>query len=513
MRESDGPLGATRASVLLVALLAVAALVLTYQLSEAWVGKHEGWNGAVYSNAARNHLLYGLSATKLGVVLNGDPSEPAEFIFYTNHPPLLPLALAAAHAVLGMNEGAARLVSVAFSLAALLLVYLIGAEARSRTFGLASAAIMTVMPMHAFYGRMVDHETLTLAFTLGAVYAYQRWRRAGASGWLATSLVALALGMASGWPAFYMAGILPAHHFIAARGTRRDRRVLLYPVLAIAAFALFLAHVQWMRPALGLRELISQFLLRTSAGTADFTEGGARVFTWPGFLQLWAVRAFRLFTLPVLALAAFELWDAARRPRDLAVGSRGIALALLAFGVIHLLLFRQGAWIHEYWGYYLIVPVAMLAAAGLLTIGGGRVAPRLGLLVAATILGAGIPRIVAMYGVTDEHVMTQARLIAAHARPREVVSTNESFLKPQVVYYARRDVIEVPLWSAAALEDSLRHRPSRGHAFFLLEGEPETAAMDAWLSARYEAEVDSSGPRRYRIFHIPALDSRGPAGL
>jgi hypothetical protein len=95
-------------------------------------------------------------------------------------------------------------------------------------------------------------------------------------------------------------------------------------------------------------------------------------------------------------------------------------------------------------------------------------------------------------------------IVAGHARPGELVSTNDGFVKPQVVWYARRDPIETPLWTPAALADTLRSRSPRAVAFFLLDGEPESAALEAWLTPRFPSETDSVGGRRYRIFHVPA---------
>jgi 4-amino-4-deoxy-L-arabinose transferase-like glycosyltransferase len=501
--SADSPVPAGRANLLFALLFAATAAVLCIQLTEAFVGKHEGWNAAVYSTAARNHLAYGLGATRLGVILNGDTVSPAAFLYYTNHPPLLPLALAASFAVFGPHEWAARLVPILFTLASLVLVWRIGARLRGETYGLLAAAIFAFVPMNAFYGRMVDHEALTLTFALAALYAYLRWREAAAPGWFAASLAMLALAMATGWPGYYLAGFLPAHHLLADRGTRRDRRVLLYPLLAFASFGVFLLHVAWLRGGGGLGELASQFVTRTSAHTADFTEGAAHRFTWPGFAVLWAARAYKLFTLPVLAAALFELWDTARGRGGPPGRARGVTLLLAAFGVTHLLLFRQGAWVHDYWGFYLAVPLAMLAAGGVLGLARGP-ASRVIALFLLLFLGAAAPRVRAMHAADDDRVVAFSGIVAGHARPGELVSTNDGFVKPQVVWYARRDPIETPLWTPAALADTLRSRSPRAVAFFLLDGEPESAALEAWLTPRFPSETDSVGGRRYRIFHVPA---------
>jgi hypothetical protein len=498
----DPPLSTGRANALFALLLASCAIILAYQVNEAFVGKHEGWNGAVYSLAAGNYLAHGMD-TKLGVVLNGDDVPPAAFLYYTNHPPLLPMVVAGSFAIFGPHEWAARLVPILFTLVSLILIWRIGVFVRGQAFGLLAVAIFAFVPMNAFYGRMVDHEALVLAFVLGALFCYLRWRADAAPGWLAGSLGLLALAMATGWPGYYMAGFLPVHHLLTERGTRRDRRVLLYPLLAFAAFAVFLLHVQWLRGGGGLDELVRQFATRTSAHTADFTEGGASRFSWPGFAMLWAARAYKLFTLPVLIVAAFALWDMLCDRGGPHARSHGVALLLAVFAATHLVLFRQGAWVHEYWGFYLSAPLAWLAAGGVLGLMRERTTPRLIVLFMLLFLGAALPRMRALYAADDERVMAFATLAATHTRSGELISTNDGFVKPQVTWYAKRDVIETPLWSAAALEDTLRSRAPRPVAFFLLKGEPESESLDAWLGSHYPADLDSIGPRRYRIFHIP----------
>lgn len=500
--NDDASLPAGRANLLFALLVALSAAVLGLQAGEAFVGRHEGWNAAVYSAAARAHLLYGLGTTRLGVIVNGDQVPPAGFIYYTNHPPLLPLMLAASFAVFGEREWAARLVPILCSLVSLWLVWRIGVRLRGQAYGLLAAAVFALVPMNAFYGRMVDHEAPVLTAVLAALHAYLRWRDGEGRGGFLASLLWLAVAMAIGWPGYYMAGLLAAHHLLAARGARRDRRVLLYPVLALVSFGVFLLHVLWLRGAGGFDELVAQFVTRTSAHTADFTEGAARRFSWPGFAVLWAGRAYKLFTLPVLVAALFELWDAARRRGDPAARARGIALLLTAFAAVHLLLFRQGAWVHDYWGFYLSAPLAFLAAGGVLGLVPGRPAPRVAAFFLLLFVLAALPRIRALHAADDEQVMPFARLVAAHAHHGELVSTNEGFVKPQVAWYARRDPIESPLWTPGALADTLRSR-GRPVAFFLLEGEPESAGLDAWLTPRFPFETDSTRGRHYRIYHVP----------
>jgi len=273
--------------------------------------------------------------------------------------------------------------------------------------------------------------------------------------------------------------------------------------VAVAMFALFLAHVGLLKGGVGLRELADMFVTRTGAGTADYHEGAAETFTWAGFLLLWAKRAPGLFTLPVLLAAAFGLVGIARAPRDPGSGTRALVVLLLVFGLTHVLLFRQGAWVHEYWGYYLSAPLALLAAGGVLSLTRGEPNGRVTLLFALLFLAAAGPRLVTLHGAEDVNVLDQCRVVAAHTLPGELVCMNEGFVKPQVSYYARRDVHEAPVRTVAELQEVVAGRRPRPLALLVLEGAPGASELEAWLGSRYAGEDAAQGARRYRIYRIP----------
>jgi hypothetical protein len=70
-----------------------------------------------------------------------------------------------------------------------------------------------------------------------------------------------------------------------------------------------------------------------------------------------------LFTLPVLALAAFGAAVSARRE-----GPRAPLSILWLWGLAHVLLFPVGAYVHDYWSMYLAPGLSFAAALGLLRI-------------------------------------------------------------------------------------------------------------------------------------------------
>src|SRR5438093_7130560 len=113
--------------IALAVLFLISAGVLSYRLTDPWIGHHD-YNGAFYSLAARNYLQYGYGGTRFGMVINSDVASPEQFVYYTHHPPLLPLLVSFSFAVLGLHEWAARVVPVIFSLGSVGLVYLLGSD-------------------------------------------------------------------------------------------------------------------------------------------------------------------------------------------------------------------------------------------------------------------------------------------------------------------------------------------------------------------------------------------------
>ncbi len=473
------------------------------------MGGHDGFNGALFSNAGRNHLRYGYRVTRLGVVLNFQLAQPEELIYYTHHPPLLPVLVSLSFRVFGEHEWAARLVPVSFSLGSLLLVYLFGVELGGRPLGLLAAFFFALLPMNAFYGRMVGHEAPTNFFALASALSYVRWHRRRHARQLALSLGLLVLGAGSGWPAYYLAAILPLHHLVASERGQRDWRVILYPLTAFALFGLFLGHVSMLRGGRGLSDLGMRFLQRAgwaTVGDVPLHVQRALTYSWWDFLRIWRARAWGLFTPLVLLLAIAALWE---RIRGRLLERRFIGffpLWLLLFGVTHLALFPQGAWVHDYWAFYCAAPVALLAASGLQSLARPMGDRRVLVVFILLFLGTALPEIRARHSEdVQPMVLVLSRLLREHTGSDEVFLTNDDRLKsPPVRYYAGRDTFSWPETTVPALERAIGARGRRLRVFLLAEDGPGAAELGPWLSLRFPAQEVTWEGKRYRIFRIAA---------
>src|SRR6185295_5417148 len=120
-----------REAVFLGTLLAVLALVQSVHLTRPFLRHHESV-GAEISKHARNHLKFGLSKTYgLKLDVSGPSLEPYgnyKRYFYSNHPPLPVLIVAAAYSVFGVSETVFRLVLILFSLVSVVLFRRIAAR-------------------------------------------------------------------------------------------------------------------------------------------------------------------------------------------------------------------------------------------------------------------------------------------------------------------------------------------------------------------------------------------------
>jgi 4-amino-4-deoxy-L-arabinose transferase-like glycosyltransferase len=495
-------------------VLALAAILLCHHLTEPYTGLHE-WQSASMSAAARNHLRYGYAATRLGVIENDDVVPPEWFRYYTDHPPLVPVLVSLSFRVFGEHEWSARLVPIVLTLGSTVLIYLLGTALGGRRLGLLSAFIYALLPMNAYFGRMVSHEAPTSFFALAMALAYLQWHRTRRPVLFGIALSAFLLGALCGWPAYYLAGILPLHHVLAA-GRRREWKVLAFPLTAILLFGLHLADVYWLQGPTGLSYLASMFLFRTKLHLSPALEAlgirpAAVTFTSGEFLVKELEQADALFTPLVLVLAALALYDMIRRRGGEGSSDPLFMVALLLFGMTHVALFPQAAWQHEYMLFYCSAPLALLAGIGALSLAREASQARVLGVLAVLFMLAALSRTRSLYRLHNSDIYRLAPLVKQYTRPGEEVVTNATAIygeAPQIGYYAGRDVSYNPVFQAAHLERRLAAARQRPFAFILSEEEQGQAELGPWLTSRYSSQRADFLGKWYVVFHIPqARDS------
>ncbi len=231
---------------------AVYASGLSRELTQPWVGMHD-WNGAFFSQLARNFLRYPMSLHDgMPIVAVGDAVPPAEErSIYSTHPPGLVWLVAGAFAVLGEAEWVARLVPIVASLGTLwLLMWLIDRGIGRRTAVLAGLTY-AVMPMSVYFGRMVDHEAICLFCMLAALCAWHFIRRrdlsmGGRQGAWAAWVLSMTCAIWIDWSGVLFAGVFCGYAMIERRRGRVSGRTLALVcatvVIATAAMVTYLVE-------------------------------------------------------------------------------------------------------------------------------------------------------------------------------------------------------------------------------------------------------------------------------
>jgi hypothetical protein len=356
---------------------------------------------SMYRDAARNLLQNGLVPIHGGMYLTvGNVHEN----FYGGRPPLTAWIVSGWMKLLGDGDMIVRTLPLAFTALNLLLLYSLVRRVFGAPAALATAVICSLLPMTAYYARVVSPEPFELTFLLGASLGYQGWARLGSKFGFLFLCLCVILGCWTDWPMYAFVGFLAVAHFFRSRDllaplpaagpdagedeVRLPGRPLVSSlvliVLPMAMFALFLVYLH--RNHAGFAQLKE----RAIDHVAEHDGASARVLVSCGYQELFgkfrhweALRAWLidLFTAPALLLAVMGLicWHRWSRRLSLASGEAArraafrIVLCLILMQLAYTLAFPHGAQTQEAWQYYLIVPVAVLSAClcTWLTVAGG----------------------------------------------------------------------------------------------------------------------------------------------
>ncbi len=352
-------------------ILVIATYFLTINVATPWQSIHED-NGTLNESIALNHIRYGLGVTKGQDLLDIEAkqsfgpqhvTEQQHFAFflsgpthpevYGDHPPLLGLTIAAAFLALGLHFWVERLVPILYSLIGLILFMRLVLALFDANLARFAGFLYATFPMLAYFGRNVSHEAPTLCWALVLLTGYVHWRQHQRRRDVVWMVIGTVIGGLYGWPLFYFAAILWA---VDAWSTRQPSRALALATLLPAGItlALVFAQLAW---ALGgnLGHLSDMFLHRVSGGGE--TTAAISTIDWLHQMMLWNAEGFggwSQFALPAaLALAATRMV-----PRPWPLRWR-VGAILGLWGLSHILIFRNGAFVHAYWQFYWLPFIAL----------------------------------------------------------------------------------------------------------------------------------------------------------
>lgn len=351
----------------IVLVMMLASYLITLNVGTPWQSIHED-NGTLNESIALNHLRFGLGVTKGQDLLDleakqsfGPPgvSEAQHFAYflsgpthpqvYGDHPPLLGLTIAGSFLLFGPHFWSERLVVIIYALGGLLLFYLLVARVFDRGVAVCAALLYAVCPMFAYFGRNVSHEAPTLFWALLLLWGYVCWREHNRWRWGMLMAVATTIGGGYGWPLFYFAVILWVLDGVWAR--RPNWRLAATTVLpAIVTFIAVMGQIAWALNG-DLSHLATMFLYRTG-GAGDAPASAMTAISWLNQVTIWNAEGFGAWSQVAILLAcgfvamrhAAEGWSPRLR----------MVVLLGVWGISHVLIFRNGAYIHAYWQFYLI---------------------------------------------------------------------------------------------------------------------------------------------------------------
>lgn len=355
-------------------LLVLYAVVLSRGIAQPWTGLHD-WNGAFYSQLARNLLRYPFSMHHGMPVVAVGPETPAdgEWCFYSTHPPGLVWFIAASFRLWGEHEWAARLVPILFSLAALALLYRAVAARYGELTACTTGAIYALLPMAAFFGRMPDQEAPCLFLMLAAALAADRQLdpAANARSRLRPGFVwavCITAAIWTDWVAIILAGLVGLRAVIEViRGRiplRLCAQILAAPVFATISLLIYLVYFGLDGRA---SDLLAIFTSRAGVSVGENDPAPHAHSAWTHTLEN--------LTPPVIVLAAIGIvFGTINRiratPDDKPVRRRTFdGLTLLAItGALWVAIFWRQYLVHQYWLAYLGPAIALLAANGLIAL-------------------------------------------------------------------------------------------------------------------------------------------------
>lgn len=492
----------TRRLLLIVLIVFGALLVLCYKIGEPYIEIFD-WNDAWFSIIAINHNTYGFLATKFMNVYPF-PADEHSFFYYINHPSLLGVLLSLWYRVLGVYEWSTRLFAVVFSLGSIVLLYLLVRRIYNENIALLSAFFMAFLPMTSYFGRMVCFEPLVLFFILTSLNGYYLWMENGRFRWVLLMFIGFILGALTDWPSYFLAAVIPIHFLLVTRGHLNRYNygyILAMPLTAAFLFILSLAYAAQVNGSLD--PLVNAFFLRTGSSAPDFTSSQ---FTMWEFTIKQLKLAVKYFTPVCLFLSALWAYNYIKIHINNRPHSEDSYLFLLyTIGLLNVFVFKQAAWVHEYWQYYLSPAIALSSSIGLIYLHN-----RLSYFTSIKVNRATIITIMLMFligsicsNIWIHNSFDNQTQYDLGTTLNERMSIDESFLatsssigwNPQVVYYAKRYVLWVS--NQTEFEAALRD-PTKNYRYIVTESNLTDTGLRYRLFHNYSNEAGDG----YRLFDL-----------
>ncbi|MBU1076591.1 MAG: glycosyltransferase family 39 protein [Spirochaetes bacterium] len=360
-------------------IFALFFILITININQDFKSLHEG-NGIVYYSAACAHLHWGLKYTKgidhilrkwnnkSDIELFLSPADTItaikqnlkkdHFQHYNHHPPGLGLTIALFTSVFGHHYWSIRLVPILFSLLSFWFFYLILKHLKFNLFQInLMLFFFALFPMTTYFGRHINHEAPVLFCGLLFLYNYLHFSASKKPVYFILQFISIILGAFYGWPVFFIVGIVILSSFI--RHFKADKKFWLKMLyLGIFSGILFLLVIFHLYKS-DLKNVFTIFLSR-----ADILEKNYGIIEWSArtishfaftFSNILFYFLIVIFTISLFKISYFKQLIIKNKDKSM------LFIILFLWGISHVLIFRDGSYIHNYWLFYLIPSIAMIS--------------------------------------------------------------------------------------------------------------------------------------------------------
>ncbi len=429
-----------------VLILIILWTLLTIQLNAPWFGHHDA-NGVWLSAVSRNFRTYGMASIGPIPVLNRGPIPPETIERYVDHPPLVPWLVTLAQVIFGDHEMSARIVSIFSTMIAVSAFFVLCRRLYNRSRALLTLVFYAFTPMIFFFGRMPDHEPLSLAFLLIFLAVFVNWsRQPTRQRWWLMILMAV-LGIWSAWAIFFFVALIGLFGWWKCAPAQRSKMVILVgigvaSVISVAAF-------YQLVDSNTLTWLVRAFLWRTST-VSEISQD----FTVFEFIGQTLVHLVAFGTIGVLVCGLIGTIPSIQRARGM---DQAILLTLALAGIVYIFVFRSASYVHDYYKIYMM-PFLGIASANAVTLAWKQ--PRIQRFARPALVGLFLVSMsFALLYISGQYTISYAgetldfaKTVADHTAPQEVVLSNFPDSNPVVEYYANRDI----LWNISPEEAATR---------------------------------------------------------
>ena len=351
----DGNAG--RVDVALIALLLLALAFRLYRIDTPMADAHS-WRQVTNADIARHFADGTINIFTPRVSWGGAGGGVVGMEF-----PLLQWTTGMVWRVTGEHSSVARLVSAAFSIAAVWLIALLGTRLFGRATGLAAAFLLAVSPGVVFFGRSLLSDTPMVTFMIASVLAWDVYFDRRDPRWaLAAALMTALAGLVKLPAILVLGGIAGLAWSRRGPAALRDRGLL----LGVAGAMLTIAAWYWYADLIWQRTGLTQAVFRPSGTYPPDVAPGVTFTT----VSHWATRE-RLLDPEFWWVMLDRLWSLYLTPFGFlamllgiclgtAVRSWALTLWTLA-GVALVIVAAEGQFWHEFHTLPLVPPLVLYA--------------------------------------------------------------------------------------------------------------------------------------------------------